>query len=399
MNVLPTITIKVLKHRDANQLGLFFAYNANLLKLVRTLDEASWSHTLRCWYLPNTPDNLRAVFRVFRGHAKIDTTAIPFKKRSNPDDAPKVLPKRTPKATADLPEAFFLFMKRKRYSENTLKTYGSFLIDYMDFILPKYLADSTEQDVERYINYLCTEKKVAVSTQNQAINALKCYFENIMGWERLYYNIQRPIKEKKLPKVLSEQEVLRLIQVCDNLKHKVIICLLYSSGIRIGELLNLRKEDILYDKNIIFVRGGKGKKDRTTILSSRMKLLLKPYLAEYKPKYWIVESPRRTQYSASSVNKILKTMAVKARLGKTVSAHMLRHSFATHLMEQGLDLRYIQQLLGHGSSKTTEIYTHVSASALANIKSPLDVFIDGNSADNKHLNNNLNIMNINAPSD
>lgn len=176
-----------------------------------------------------------------------------------------------------------------------------------------------------------------------------------------------------------------MIQFTDNLKHKLIICLLYSSGLRKGELLSLRKEDILLDKSLIFVRGGKGKKDRTTVLSDHLKQLLKIYLQEYKPNYWLIEGVGRNKYSPSSVGRVISKAAQNAKIERVVTAHMLRHSFATHLLEQGLDLRYIQQLLGHGSSKTTEIYTHVSSKSLAKIKSPLDTFLKDKNIDFKQL--------------
>jgi site-specific recombinase XerD len=207
------------------------------------------------------------------------------------------------------------------------------------------------------------------------------------GWDRFTYAIKRPRKENKLPKVIGERDVLRMIQVCDNMKHKLILAMLYAAGLRLGELLNLRKCDILTDKSIIFVRGGKGKKDRTTLLAEHLKPLLYQYMKDYRPNYWLFEGPNRAQYSASSVNKIIKTMSKKAHLQQNISAHMLRHSFATHLLEQGLDLRYIKQLLGHGSSKTTEIYTHVSSKALANIKSPLDTFLNTQHTDLKLIDN------------
>jgi len=144
--------------------------------------------------------------------------------------------------------------------------------------------------------------------------------------------------------------------------------------LRNGELVNLRTEDILPDKNLIFVRGGKGKKDRTTILSEKMKIVLNAYLDRYKPKYWIFESPEGKAYSQSSVRKIFKNSLKIARLPLNYRAHDLRHSFATHMVEQGVNLRIIQELLGHNSSKTTEIYTHVSSANFAQIRNPLDEF-------------------------
>lgn len=193
---------------------------------------------------------------------------------------------------------------------------------------------------------------------------------------------------------MTEIEVLRMIQVTDNVKHKTILCVLYSAGLRKGELLNLRKQDIFFDKNLIFVRGGKGKKDRTTVLSENLKKLLTIYLRDYKPNYWLLESATRSRYGASSVAKIVKRAAKLAGIERTITPHMLRHSFATHLLEQGLDLRYIQQLLGHGSSKTTEVYTHVTTKSLSKIKSPLDTFLESQNSQNQNINPRLDMDDI-----
>ncbi len=400
LKTLPVIILENKFHRKQQQLLLKFSYDNTLINIAKSKLHAKWSNTLKSWYIPNNPKNLKAIFSAYKDVAKIDTSMLPFKntklsrnlKYSN--SQPKVIDKKS----FDVPIDFLDFMKRKRYSPNTIKTYASFLNEFNHFIKPKSLKDCDKNDIKTYINFLVKKKNVATSTQNQAINALKCYFENTEGWDRFSMAIERPRKEKRLPKILSEQEILKMIQVCDNFKHKLIICILYSSGIRVSELLSLRKEDFLFDKNLIFVRGGKGKKDRTTVLSEQLKNMLVLYLKTYKPKYFIIESPNRTKYSASSVNKVLKAIAKKAGIERSISAHMFRHSFATHLLEQGLDLRYIQQLLGHGSSKTTELYTYVSNKSLAKIKSPLDAFLDSKCTDYKQINNNTNIININAPS-
>jgi site-specific recombinase XerD len=197
-----------------------------------------------------------------------------------------------------------------------------------------------------------------------------------LGGERKYYEIDRPRKEKKLPKVLSEKEVLDILNATTNIKHKSILATLYSSGLRIGELLNLRIADISYDKSLIFVRGGKGNKDRTTILSDSIAIVLKQYINQYHPKYWLFEGIAHKQYSAGSIRQLLKRAAKNAGILQNVTPHMLRHSFATHLLEQGVDIRYIQTLLGHNSPKTTAIYAFVSDKSLRKIKSPLDSYLE-----------------------
>lgn len=199
------------------------------------------------------------------------------------------------------------------------------------------------------------------------------------------YWIPRPRKETKLPVVASEEEVIRLFVASDNLKHQCIMALLYSSGLRRGELINLRVSDINIDRRQIFVRGGKGKKDRTTILSDRMANALIKYMEEYRPKHWMFEGPNGKQYTGVSVGKIVTNAAIKAGIKTKMSPHVLRHSFATHLMDKGTDIRYIQELLGHTKLETTAIYTHVSIRDLQKIKSPLDRIFDEKALKDRRL--------------
>jgi site-specific recombinase XerD len=213
---------------------------------------------------------------------------------------------------------------------------------------------------------------VSRSTQNQAINAIKFYLEHVKHGERKVYYVDRPLKELKLPTVLSEAEIQRLLFHTRNIKHKCLLLLLYSGGLRISEVLKLKPVDVDTDRNVIYLRGAKGNKDRITLLSAVALTYLQQYLAAYKPATYIFEGPNGTAYSSRSVNKIIKRSALLAGIVKNVSAHTLRHTFATHLLEHGTDLRYIQSLLGHESSKTTERYTQVTRKGFMQLTSPLD---------------------------
>ena len=186
---------------------------------------------------------------------------------------------------------------------------------------------------------------------------MKFYYEKVLAQERTFYDL-RPRKSQKLPGVFSEEEVASLFSVIQNLKHKTILMLIYSGGLRIGESIRLRKEDIHFDRKSIFIKGGKGKKDRYTILSDKMIVLLRNYLTAYKPDYWLFEGQSGGQYSTRSIQKVFRRAVAKSSVNPYSTVHTLRHSFATHLLERGTDLRYIQELLGHSSSETTEIYTH-----------------------------------------
>ena len=333
-----------------------------------------WSVSKRSWYIFKSNENIRLIQQVFKDKAELHFSKIgSISKKAKTKD-------RTLK---EVPEEYKDLLIRKRYSPNTLKVYTNMFQTFLNYYFEKEIEDITEDDIRKYQDYLVQKKKVSISTQNQAINSIKFYYEKVKGGDKMDIRIERPLKEKKLPEIISENEVFKLLKVTTNVKHKALITMLYSSGLRRSELINLRLKDVDYDKKLIFVRGGKGKKDRTTILADNAILVLKKYLDLYNPNYWVFEGVGRKQYSSTSIVSVLRKASVKSKLNKIVRPHMLRHSFATHLLEQGVDLRYIQSLLGHSSAKTTEIYTQVRSHSLAKIKSPFDVLIESKTSNNK----------------
>jgi site-specific recombinase XerD len=187
-----------------------------------------------------------------------------------------------------------------------------------------------------------------------------------------FYNIDRPRKEHKLPKVISKEEVIAIIENTNNIKHRCIVEVLYSGGLRRSELINLKIKDIDSKRMVIRIEDAKGNKDKFTILSETLLKDLRKYFIEWKPKNYLFEGTANEKYTASSVAKIISKASLRAKIQQKVTPHMLRHSFATHLLENGTDLRYIQSLLGHSSTKTTEIYTHVATNIFRKIKNPLD---------------------------
>ena len=202
-----------------------------------------------------------------------------------------------------------------------------------------------------------------------AINAIKFYYEMVLGMPNRFYSIERPRKESKLPKVLSKEEIISIINHTNNIKHKCIVSLLYSSGLRRNELLELKLQDIDSKRMVIRVEQAKGNKDRYTVLNKSVLDDLRKYFKIYKPKTYLFENPiSDNKYSSSSVLQIVVKSAKNAGIKERVTPHMLRHSFATHLLESGTDIRYIQLLLGHNSTKTTEIYTHVATNSFTDIK-------------------------------
>lgn len=259
-----------------------------------------------------------------------------------------------------------------RYSDSTRQSYRHMFREFLKYTYPKRMHQIGRQEVLRFQQYLNRERRVSASYQNQSINAIKFYLEHVLKQEAQYYDLERPQKAKKLPDILGTEEVMRILKNTPNLKHKAMLTTLYSAGLRMGELLNLKISDIDSQHMRIWVREGKGVKDRLTVLSEALLQLLRIYYKSYQPKVYLFEGPGGTPYSASSVRKILNRACKGAGIRKHVKPHALRHSFATHLLEQGVNLRYIQTLLGHTSAKTTEIYTHVSSKKLEEIKSPLD---------------------------
>ncbi len=262
----------------------------------------------------------------------------------------------------------------KRYSWMTVKSYKSGFRQFLVYEANRDFApqDLTEDHVKGFMLYQIREHHISESYQNQMINAIKFYFEKVLGRSRMKYDLDRPKKPKKLPQVLSEGEVSRLLDHVQNLKHKCILLLIYSGGLRISEVVNLQKKDILPERNFIFVKGGKGKKDRYTLLSQKVRKYLERYYETYAPAYWLFEGQQGGRYSVRSIQALFRRAVEASRVNPRATVHTLRHSFATHLLEKGVNLRYIQKLLGHESVSTTEVYTHITDMGIEQIESPLD---------------------------
>jgi site-specific recombinase XerD len=259
----------------------------------------------------------------------------------------------------------------RKYSYKTVKGYLYYNRDFLNFI-GKTPANINDSDIKDYLFYLAEEKQSATSTLNQAINALKFYYGTMLK-KKFVYEVKRPRKDKKLPIVLSKEEVAKILSSVDNIKHKAILMLVYSAGLRVGEVVKLKVEDIDSKRMLIHIKGSKGRKDRYTLLSEKALNILREYWKRYKSAKWLFEGAKAGRYlSTRTVQVIFEHAKEKAGIKKDVTVHSLRHSFATHLLEGGTDLRYIQELLGHAHSKTTEIYTHVSTKSIGKIKSPLD---------------------------
>jgi integrase/recombinase XerD len=268
---------------------------------------------------------------------------------------------------------FQTYLESKRYSSNTIKTYSDALKIFFKFhsqILPENI---TTEHLHSFNKDYIIKNGYSASYQNQVINAIKLFYRNRYRKNIAIDDIERPRREKRLPNVLSKNEVKAILEAPTNLKHRAMLSLIYACGLRRSELLNLTLRDVLSDRNLLFIRQSKGKKDRVVPIGKKIIEMLREYYKAYKPKVWLFEGQHAGEaYSERSLQLVLKQALFKAGIPKPASLHWLRHSYATHLLESGTDLRYIQQLLGHSSSKTTEIYTHVTTKNLQQIRSPFD---------------------------
>ena len=261
----------------------------------------------------------------------------------------------------------------KRYSENTVKTYLDALRVFFHFFEGVALEELTHRHVEQFCTDYILQRGLSLSYQNQVINAVKLFYKHRFQKVMEVDVIQRPRREKRLPNVLSKQEVKLILEKPTNLKHRAMLSLIYACGLRRGELLNLTLKDIQSERNLLFIRQSKGKKDRVVPISNKIIEMLRDYYKAFKPQTWLFEGQfPNSKYSEKSLENVLKQSLAKAKIAKKVSLHWLRHSYATHLLESGTDLRYIQEILGHSSSRTTELYTHVSTKNLQQIRSPFD---------------------------
>lgn len=269
------------------------------------------------------------------------------------------------------------------YSPKSCKAY----LGHARRFIQHYKTNPHELDelhLQKYVLDMLESKELSHSFVNQAVSALKFLYKYVLNLPDVVCEMPRPKKEKKLPNVLSEEEVIKIMNSVENVKHKALLSIIYSSGLRVGEVVRLKLNDIDSQRGLVHIRQGKGRKDRYTILSEFALETLREYVVKYRPTNWLFPGnvPDRP-LTERSVQKIFQQVCKKAGIRKKASIHTLRHSFATHLLESGTDLRYIQELLGHSSSKTTEIYTHVSKKNIANIKSPLDRLMLDNKKKNR----------------
>lgn len=357
---------------NSGRIKLIFGFLTELIKHIKTIPYHHWDSKNKWWTIPYSEQ--------FEGELKSKIVELGLRWKFEEEEKSGVIPKVSPKlfdTYKRCPEAYIHKLEERRYSASTRKVYVPLFEEFINHYHSSELESLGEKEIMEFSRYLAVERGVSSSLQNQAINAIKFYFEKVKGGERKYYHVDRPIREKTLPEVCSEEEIVAIFKSVANLKHKAILMTIYSAGLRISELTNLKIKDIDSKRMQIRVEQGKGKKDRYTLLSQKNLEVLRAYVSRESPVEYLFEgqgssADKPIKYSKTSIENILRAAVAKTKIKKKVTPHTLRHSFATHLLENGTDIRYIQSLLGHDSPKTTQVYTHITTKGFSQIKSPLD---------------------------
>ena len=342
------------KHRDKDVIFFKIADDILFLTEIKNCVGRNWSSTQKMWYLPDNSE---------------------YRKRFNIPETP-VIGKRVLSKVSDTNkneiQQLINQLQLFGYSSNTIRTYVQDFAQYLYFLKEKPAKYGSITDVQNFLLYCINTLKLAENTLHSRINGIKFYYEKVLHQPQLLLDLPRPKKQLILPKALHLTEVKRLLEKTDNLKHNTILKLIYGMGLRVSEIINIKIEHIDSKSMRVFIVRGKGKKDRYANLPESILPQLRNYYKMYKPKEYLFEGQYGGAYSVRSVQQIFNEAVKKANIIKKVGVHSLRHSFATHLLENGTDIRFIQDLLGHSDIKTTLVYTQVTDNSLRKIVSPLD---------------------------
>ncbi len=348
---------------NANRIKVYIPYAfTQERKQFKKINSSFYHPQQRLWSVVNTSKNLERIKSLFKDKLQVKT---PHKKPKIPvvEHTPKI-----EKALAENKQTMVL----KGFSPSTIRTYQGSLAQFLKYFESKEYKEISKEQIEDFIYHLISKYKISENKQNTMINAIKCYYEHTLGMPREYYQITRPKRSVNLPNVLSVEEVAAIINQPKNIKHKAILHLIYSAGLRVSEVTRLRLTDIRSDQGFILVKDSKGKKDRHTILSPYLLKILRKYYKAHRPAYWLFEGQEGGRYSVRSIQNIYRRAVKETKSNPWSTPHTLRHSFATHLMQKGVNIRYIQSALGHSNIKTTEVYTKVLGINNKTLRSPLD---------------------------
>lgn len=391
------VHLKPLQHRGKECIGIYFEKNAHLQALIQKHTRAKWSSSLKCWHIPCTKESYEALTRAAAGHGTIyredldiylrekkrnletplAKTTAPPPSTSNQNSNPKSVASSTGEEICLENKIEFDQYKNqlvlKGYSKSTIRTYcGEFSV-FLKVLNKTPAKEMTPDLLQRYILYCIETLKLSENTIHSRINALKFYYEQVLDNEKIFFDIPRPKKAKKLPKVISKERIADLINSIKNVKHKTIIMLAYACGLRVSEVVSLKIKHLDGQRKVVYIEDGKGKIDRVVSLSPNMLIMLREYYKAYQPKDYLFEGQfKNTHLSERSMQQVMQDTKRKAGIIQDGSMHMLRHSFATHLLDKGIDVVFIQKLLGHKDIKTTLRYLHVTNKDLIHILSPLE---------------------------
>jgi len=367
-----SITLEPFTHNSQSCIAIKFPYNFEAKEYLKKFKGVHWTQTHRTFYIYYNEVRLEDL----KQHIKNGGLNLITNKNKNeiPRYSKGVKVELSPlnQEKTKIYRHFLKYLKGKRFSESTIASYSGFILEFLRFTNKKPTDQLNEDDVRQYIEWAVNKLNYSISTHRQMVSGFKHFAYFYPACSINVDKVYMPKKDKKLPVVLSIEEALLLIQTTKNLKHRVVIAMLYGSGLRISEIINLKLSDFDFKRKQLHIKNAKGRKDRYTTIAESLFPLIKNYYNTYKPKVFFIENPKGGNYSAESIRAFLRKSAKAAGITKTVTPHTLRHSYATHLLEQGIDIRYIQELLGHSRPETTMIYTHVSRKDLQQLKSPLD---------------------------
>lgn len=369
---METIKLSIDDHHGEDRLFADFPYNTELIKTIKEVPGARWSQTKKKWHFNLNPQVVELLKQKFEAKAALDASLLKTQWAELEGKEKTEKFRNIDEETVKAIDYFKLWMEQKRYSPQTIKNYLGQLIQFLSYQQPRSFKDLTVEDVERYNHEVIVKNGLSVSFQSAMVGVIKLFYAQTQGVKMNLNQLQRPFREHRLPEVLSKEEVQKIISATNNIKHKALLSLTYACGLRRGEVINLRLTDLDKQRKLIRIVQAKGKKDRYVGLGTKLRDLLVEYYKEYKPKVYLFEGQYGQKYGESSAAQVLKQVVRKVGIKKEVTLHTLRHSFATHLLEAGTDIRYIQELLGHNNPKTTMIYTHVSSKKISEISSPFD---------------------------
>ena len=372
--IFENINIETGSYKKSEVIFIRFPFNQQIIDKLKSIVPAQWSRSNRAWVVDYSDENmslLQQQLSAFSVAGQFDSVNVLLKGNNNKPPA-KLAPEKIAIYQEEL-KAFKAWMQSKRYAESTMKSYIHGVNIFLNFMHPKPILDIDNSDVIRFNTEYILSNKLSSAYQNHVVNGIKFFFKIIEKSGIDVLKLPRPRPEHRLPNVLSKEEVKALLEAIQNQKHRAMLSLIYGCGLRMGELLRLHPKDVDSNRNVLIISQSKGKKDRIVPLSEKLIEMLRAYFVAFRPATWLFEGQvAGEQYSERSLQMVMKMAVKKAKIHKPATLHWLRHSYATHLHESGTDIRFIQELLGHKSSRTTEIYTHVSTRSIQNIKSPFD---------------------------